>query len=367
MLTRLVLGMLLVIGIGCTPAPLAPTPAPAPPTAAPTPVSAAPTSTYKPTALNPPVHVRVTDDQVTSMVAIYLAYDRGYFKDEGLDVDLMVSSDRSQDVQLLATNQAEFIVTLPDPVLFNAVNRNIDIKVLASATVNGPTDRPAALLVRSDLLDSGQVKGPADLRGMSVAVGAPSSSYYVDVYLNRGGLGVDDVKLVTLPGPEAIAAFKTKAIDAAWEAEPIATSLNVQGLARSVAITGELIPGSVAGALAVSPQFARDQPEAAQHFVNAFLRGARDYYNGFLQSQNDRSAIIQTLINHTTVKDPNLYAQLGLPSYDPNCSTDPTPSWTAFQDYYVRRGLQERRVDISRYVDYTMLNRALDQQGRITH
>ena len=67
----------------------------------------------------------VTDDQVTSMVAIYLAYDRGYFKDEGLDVELMVSSDRSQDVQLLATNQAEFIVTLPDPVIQRTTDQTL--------------------------------------------------------------------------------------------------------------------------------------------------------------------------------------------------------------------------------------------------
>jgi ABC-type nitrate/sulfonate/bicarbonate transport system substrate-binding protein len=194
-------------------------------------------------------------------------------------------------------------------------------------------------------------------------VGAPSSTYYVDTYLSRAGLAIDDVKVVTLPGPEAIAAFRSKAIDAAWEAEPIATSLNAQGLARTVATTGELVPGSVAGALAVAPQFAQAQPEATQRFVNAFLRGARDYYSGYMQS-GDRAAIIQTLINHTTVKDANLYGQLGLPSYDPNCSTDPTPSWSAFQDFYVRRGIEERKVDISKYVDFSFVNHALEVLGR---
>ena len=338
---------------------------PVPAAAAPAAASSATSAAYHPTPLNPPLHVKVTDDQVTSMVAIYLAYDRGYFADEGLDVDLQVSNDRSQDVALLATNQANFIVSLPDPVLFNAIDRGIDIRILASATVNGPTDRPATFLVRSDLLDGGQYKGPADARGLTVAVGVQSSTYYVDTYLSRAGLGIDDVKVVMLNGPEAIAAFKTGAIDAAWEAEPIATSLNTQGLARTVATTGELVPGSVAGVLAVAPQFARDQPEATQRFVNAFLRGARDYYFGYSQGQADRASIIQSMVTHTTVKDPNTYNQLGLPSYDPNCSTDPSPSWSAFQDFYVKRGIEERKVDISRYVDYSLINRALDQLGRV--
>jgi NitT/TauT family transport system substrate-binding protein len=381
-LRGLLLAGVLALAAGCSqPAPSASpvaTAAPAPLTAAPPPPTAvAPTTAtatsvpttaaaYHPTPLNPPVHVKVTDDQVTSMVAIYLAYDRGYFTDEGLDVELQVSNDRSQDVALLATNQAQFIVSLPDPVLFNAIARGIDIRILASATVNGPTDRPATFLVRTDLLDSGQYKSPADARGLSVAVGAPSSTFYVDTYLSRAGLGIDDVKVVNLTGPEAIAAFRTRAIDAAWEAEPIATSLNVQGLARTVATTGELVPGSVAGALAVAPQFAHDQPEATQRFVNAFLRGARDYYYGYSQAaQAERAPIVQTLVSHTTVKDLSLYSQIGLPSYDPNCSTDPSSSWGAFQDFYVKRGIEERKVDISKYVDYGLINHALELLGRV--
>jgi ABC-type nitrate/sulfonate/bicarbonate transport system substrate-binding protein len=130
-----------------------------------------------------------------------------------------------------------------------------------------------------------------------------------------------------------------------------------------VATTGELVPGSVAGALAVAPQFATGQPEATQRFVNAFLRGARDYYHGYMQG-GDRDSIIHTLIAHTTVKDTSLYSQLGLPSYDPNCSTDPTPSWSAFQDFYVRRGIEERKVDISQYVEFEFVNHALEVLGR---
>jgi hypothetical protein len=55
---------------------------------------------------------------------------------------------------------------------------------------------------------------------------------------------------------------------------------------------------------------------------------------------------------------------LGLPSYDPNCSTDPAPSWVAFQDFYVRRGIEERKVDMAKYVDFSFVNRALDLLGR---
>jgi ABC-type nitrate/sulfonate/bicarbonate transport system substrate-binding protein len=57
--------------------------------------------------------------------------------------------------QSIATNQAQFYSAVPDPVIFNALNRGVDIKVLVSSTTNKPTDRPAAFMVRTELLDSG--------------------------------------------------------------------------------------------------------------------------------------------------------------------------------------------------------------------
>ena len=91
--------------------------------------------------------------------------------------------------------------------------------------------------------------------------------------------------------------------------------------------------------------------------------GARDYYYDYMQS-GDRATIIHTLISHTTVKHASLYSQLGLPSYDPNCSTDPSPSWSTFQDFYVRRGIEERKVDVANYVELSFVNHALELLGR---
>jgi hypothetical protein len=44
---------------------------------------------------------------------------------------------------------------------------------------------------------------------------------------------------------------------------------------------------------------------------------------------------------------PHQHAPIGFPSYDPNCSTDQFPSWAAFQDFYVTRGIQQQSVDMT--------------------
>jgi hypothetical protein len=72
----MLLGLGLLLAAACAPARSAITPA------------AASSRAYTPTPLNPPVTVSVTDDHVSSIVGIYLGYDRDYFTQEGLNVAL---------------------------------------------------------------------------------------------------------------------------------------------------------------------------------------------------------------------------------------------------------------------------------------
>jgi NitT/TauT family transport system substrate-binding protein len=346
--------------------PAAPTAAAAPaPTSAAKPQAAPPqTTSYTPTPLSPRVPVRIMDNQVTSMVPLYMAVDRGYFAQEGLDVDVQVLNDNSAIIQTLATNQSQFALTTPDPVIFNAIARDIDIKIVAPSTVNAQADRPAQFVVRKDLIDNGQVKTESDLRGLNVAVPAQSSQWYVEKTLSLGGLTLKDVNSTVIRTPDMIAAFTSKAIDAAWVPEPVATAINVQGIGKTIRSTGELYPGAVAAALTMSPQFAREHPEAAQRFLIAYVRGARAYYYDWMM-KGDPSAVVQSFVTHTTIKDPSLYDKIGLPSVEPNVSTDPTPSWNTFQEFFVRQGLQEQKIDLSKYVDFTLRDNAVNTLGKV--
>jgi NitT/TauT family transport system substrate-binding protein len=267
-------------------------------------------------------------------------------------------------VQAVATNQVQFALTLPDPVVFNALNRGVELKILASSTVNTAADRPAQFLVRQDLLDSGAYHSPADLRGLTLGVPAVSYEWYVDKLLTDSGLGFNDANTVLIRTSDMPSAFETRVVDAAWVTEPTASSLNQQHIATTVEGVGALFPGAVGSALLMSPQFGSEQPEAAQRFVIAYLRGARDYAAADLTpDQPGRAAVLQSLGRHTPIRDPRLYARIGLPTIDPNGEVDPTPSWSAFQEFYLRRGIQDARVDLSEYVDLSLVENAVRTLG----
>jgi NitT/TauT family transport system substrate-binding protein len=297
-------------------------------------------------------------------VPVYVAYDRGYFTQEGLDVDLQVLNDNTAILQTVATDQAQFSVTTPDPVIFNAIARGINIKILAPSTVNQPSDRPAQFVVRQDLVDTGAYKTPADLRGKTIGAPAQSSEWYVEKTLSLGGLTLADANVTIIRTPDMPAAFQSKGIDAAWVPEPTATAVNAQGFGKTVVSTGELFPGAVAAALLMSPKFGQEHPDAALKFVIAYVRGARAYYSDWMQGA-DRASIVQSFVTHTTIKDASLYDRIGLPSVEPNVSTNPSASWDVFQDFFVRQGLQEQKVDLAQYIDMSLVDKAVQQLGRV--
>jgi NitT/TauT family transport system substrate-binding protein len=310
-----------------------------------------------------PVRLKVSDPTNVAGAPIYIALDQGYFSEEGLDVEL-VPMTQTEVIQNVATGQVQFGMSLPNPSLFNALERGIAVKIVASAIVNQETDRPAVFMVRRDLIDGGNYTSPRDLKGATIAANADASQFYVERVLVQGGLTRADVEFVNIPQlPDVVAALATRAIDAAWLPEPFATSAERQGLATTVATTGQLFPGASTQTLIMAPTLAETQPEVAHHFVLAYLRGLRVYYHAMNKSDTDRAPVIQALVNHTPIKDPDLYTVMGLPGMDPNASLDLT-SWNVFQDYFVERGFQKQKVDVTPYIDTSMLDGAIAKLGR---
>src|SRR5579864_3197673 len=313
--------------------------------------------------LNPPVHVNVGDNLTLGVADVYIALDRGYYQQEGLDIGLQPLSPPQLIIQSLATSQLDFAIVNPDPSLFNAFDRNLDMKLLAAITRNKPGDHPASFLVRSDLIDSGQYHSPKDLKGRPVGVPALQSQFYVNLVMQKDGLTADDVDIKQFQAPsDLISAFASKVIDAGWTADPTVTQIESQGLAKVVYKTGDLFPGAVGASLTMSPTFGTQQPDAANRFVYATMRGHVDYYHAFIAKDVDKGPIVQILINHTPIKDPALYDTIGLASVDV-VPTMVTKSWEVLQNYFVQIGLEQHAADLASHVDNSYIQKAAQQLG----
>jgi NitT/TauT family transport system substrate-binding protein len=294
--------------------------------------------------------------------------ERGYFQDEGLEVELVPARGITEQVGLLATGQLHTGTGGVDPGLFNAAQREIGLKLI-TALVSSTEKNPggAALLVRKELVDSGQYQGLSDLKGLTIAVGTlgTTSQMHVERALRQGGLTVDDVTVVPIACPDMMTALGNKAVDAAWSVEPFVAIANSRGIAKTMTAAGEVYPGAPGVVMVISPQFAADRPEAARRYFTAYLRATRDYYRTFVSNENPagREEFYQVLMKHTPLKDPALFPLMGWPGVDPNGGLDERVL-DQMQDYLLQRGTVREKLDVSRIVDHSYANYALERLGR---
>jgi len=309
--------------------------------------------------LTPPVAVKVGITPVTSAAAVYLALDRGYFREEGLDVTLEPFDSGVQMIPLLGTGQLDVGSGAVNAGLFNAVLRGIPLRMVAVQGITSPGHGAVALLIRKDLFESGTIQNYADLRGRRVGLSSRASAneQVLDAALGRGGLTLQDVDVVEIPLPDMTPAFRNGSLDGAIQVEPTATASVELGVAVRWHTADELTPGLVTSTWIYAPTFADRRSEAGRRFMVGLLRGARDYTNA-VDRGIDREAVIQTLIRNTPLKDRGIYDRSILPGLAPDGYLDADAlqhdlGWYV-QQGYIGEGLNARSLLDNQFVDYAL-------------
>src|SRR5437879_3420097 len=130
----LTLGLALLLA-ACAPA--APAPAAAKPVAAGPAAGAAEASAPLPaqpsaTAArpDPPIKVRLGGSAIGAEAGYFVAMDKGYFAEEGIDVEFLVFQRGSEQIPPLATGELQFGSITLDGSLFNAAQRDIELKIV---------------------------------------------------------------------------------------------------------------------------------------------------------------------------------------------------------------------------------------------
>jgi len=299
---------------------------------------------------------------------IYVAKDKGYFQQEGLDVDLQVFRSFTDELPLLATGKLDYGTGGLNPEIFNAINRDIPVRIVAANAIGTKGDASAALLVRQDLIDSGRYKDVKDLKGWKVAENTlnSSSQLITERILARGGLTKADVDFTSVPFSEMSTALANKGIESAFTVEPFVNAIVTRNLAKSIITGAEGFPGAINQVIIISPSFGKQQPEAAKRMMYAFLKGQREYLAAFIAGTNPgaKDEIIQILTKYTALKDPKAYVGMGMSGGDPNGGVD-QKVLTEFQDYFLKAGTQKEAVDMTKVVDLSYAEYAVQRLGKV--
>jgi ABC-type nitrate/sulfonate/bicarbonate transport system substrate-binding protein len=287
-------------------------------TAAPPLSNASPAAGARPAPLSPPVTVRVGVLASISDSGIYIGLERGYYRELGLELQVETIPDPNTIGAMVNTNQLEVGGYGVNANPFLAAARGIGVKMVADKGQYRPGFGYAALLVRPDLMDSGAIRTLADLRGHTLAKLSVCDSMDPPIQrvLDRYGLTRDDVQLTYLSFPDMNVALTNRAVDVAFQIEPLMTLAIERGIGRKLAGGEEVYPYQQVAALYYSPAFA-SRTDAAQRFMVAYVRALRDYNDAFGKGIG-RAEVVQILAKHTTVKDVPLYDKLVPAGLDPD-------------------------------------------------
>jgi NitT/TauT family transport system substrate-binding protein len=309
--------------------------------------------------------VKVGVSPVTSTSAIYIAQERGYFKDEGLDVELVTFPSSGAPMTVpLSQDQLHVGAGNLSAGLWNAIVQARGLKLVADKGSVLPGHCYMALLVRKDLVDGGRFKSLRDLKGLTLALTAMngvSQEILVDRFLAKGGLAPGDVRLVKMSYQEMNVAFRTKDLDATIQLEPYLTQAVLEGLAVRAGDACEVYPGQQSAAIIYSAGFARDEA-AGVKFMTAYLRGARDYEDAFVKGK-DREAVTAILKKHLDIRDDAVWREMAPAGINPDGRLN-LESLEKDLAWYKAKGYLTSAPDLKDAVDHRFVERALKKLGR---
>lgn len=296
-----------------TPAPTAapPTKAPGPtkpaPTVAPTAVptkAPEPTKPPEPTKAAAPDKVTVAYVAITNFAPLYVAVERGFMKEQNIEVTLQKVTTAADALPFLATGQYDVGGVGMAAATFNGFNKGLDFRIVASAAIQPLKDGPTVILVRKDLKDSGKVKTVADLKGMKVGVAGAAGStgaYFVAKALRDVGLTFKDITAVNLANPDLVLGMKQGSIDAALVGPPYSDQIIKDG--TGVLLAKDVAPGAMTTVWMYSGKFIKERPEVAKRFMIALVKGARAMQGAkYLDPENIKAYLKYTPSTEAAIK-----------------------------------------------------------------
>src|SRR3972149_1562654 len=111
--------------------------------------------------------VRFGDLGIAGFGPFYIAIEKGYFKERGIEVKLEKFASAAAAMAPLSTGELQVVGGGINPALFNAFARRFPVKVVAQLARNVPGNSVDTFMVRADL--KGQIQRPADLKGRKIA------------------------------------------------------------------------------------------------------------------------------------------------------------------------------------------------------
>jgi NitT/TauT family transport system substrate-binding protein len=221
---------------------------------------------------------------------VHLAQDKGYFKDEGLNVEIQDVASGGQSVSKLISGDVDFALGSYTPFIKAQATGVADLKFVSENLVSAPNLQPVMAMPNSDF------KRPEDVAGKKIAITSPGTITEIAAksVLRDKGIDYSRTQFVPMGFSDMSAALQRGDVDGAVMMEPYTTQAARQLGAKTIfdIYSGATEDFPVAG-IAAKADFAQQNPKTVQAFQRAINRAK--------ETAQDRQQIVPLLPQHTKV------------------------------------------------------------------
>lgn len=219
--------------------------------------------------------IKVGALRFTSHSASFIALERGYFEEAGLDVELKFFQAAQPMAVAIASGDIDYAVTAVSGGLISLAQKGA-VKVIGGALSEEPGIDGQKILVSDAAFQAG-VKSAKDLDGKTFGITQSGSSFH---YMSAKIAAAEGIELKIKPLQKVgviVGALKSGQIDA-WSIVPhIAKPLAGGGSVHIVGDVADYLPNYQVTTVFTSAKNASEEREQTEKFLTAFSKGIDDY------------------------------------------------------------------------------------------
>ena len=312
--------------------------------------------------------LRIGALRLTSSAPLFIALEKGYFADEGLDVELKFMKSAQPVAMALASGDVDVGATGLTAGLYNAAANGLKVSIVADKGRVWPGYKLVGLMVSNDAWEKG-VRTLADLKGKRVGITQVGSTfhYMLGNILTKNGMDLKDVKPTPLGGVKSMMdAVAANRIETAFMVQPFCSVMEKKKMGHVMLWAGNEMRYQIA-AIFISEKLATNE-DLSLKFLRAYIRACRFYYDNCLTKKDgvlvkgpDFDEVIGYIAKYTSRK-PSLIS-LGL-NYNDRDGKLFAEDIQRQIDWYHDHKMVEKRLDAQKLVNMELWRKALESLDR---
>lgn len=198
---------------------------------------------------------------------IYVAHEKGYFKDEALDLTLQTHLSGHLGLEAVLSGKADLATAGETPIVLAAVD-NRPLTVIATVC---EIDRAILIIGRKDK----GISAPQDLKSKRIGVvPGTTADFFLHIYLTTSYIDPKDIRIVNLSAEKMVDAVLNGEVDAVTTWAPHTIVLQDQ-LGSNGTVLHDSNIYTMTWNISATQDFVKKNPEGIKRFLRAILRAHR--------------------------------------------------------------------------------------------